>query len=181
MKLNVTSKNTLDTFQRHLMGKRISLMFSEKIHTLFYPYTVFQIPFELYLSIHFNDEKDNSVSVFAIRGIHFESPDDGWKEIFNFEIHPTELDLNKVFDKYSVLNYKTAKNSEFLIHSIEYYCIPTEIGGALFAVRFVESEEEQILISHHGFGNGLELLIGKTLIDSYFKENPFGKKLVRYQ
>lgn len=181
MKLTEASKSTLDTFQRHLTGKRISWMFSGKIHTLFYPYTLFQVPFELFLSVQSSDLTADDTKVFAIRGIHFESPDDGWKEIFNFEIHPTELDLNKVFDKYSVLNYKTAKNSEFLIHRIEYYCIPTESGGALFAVRFVESEDEQILISHHGFGNGLDLMMGKTLIDRYFKENPFGKKLVRYQ
>lgn len=181
MNLNDASKSTLDTFQSRLAGKRIALMFSGKIHTLFYPYTVFQVPFELFLSVQSGGLNADDTKVFAIRGIHFESPDDGWKEIFNFETHPTDLDLNKVFDQYSVLNYKTAKNREFLIHRIEYYCIPTESGGALFALRFLESEEEQILIAHHGFGNGLELMIGRISIDSYFKENPIGKKLVRCQ
>ena len=178
MNLTEASKSTIDAFQRHLVGKRIVWVFSEKIHTIFYPYTVYQIPFELYLSTQSNDLMEEGAKIFAIRGIHFESPDDGWKEIFNFEIHPIELNLNKVYEKYSVLNYKTAKNSDFLIHRIEYYCIQTESGDTIFSVRLMESEDEQILITHQGFGNGLELLFGKTMIDNYFNENPFGKKLI---
>lgn len=181
MNLNSGSKNTIRVFEDQFIGKQIALLFSSRMHTLFYPSTIYQFPFELYVALQSVDSNQNDVHCFAMKGLHSENPNDGWREKWSLEIAPLAVDPRTMYQDYSVLMYKTSQNRYFSINRMEYYLFQTEEEHALFAVRFIENEVEQMLITHQGYGNGVDLIFGKKWIDAYFNENPFGNKLVKYR
>ncbi len=176
MNLNLDSRKTIEFSKAHLVGKRIESLCSYKFFILFQPQNIFQIPSEIYLLLK---PKDSDPQYFYIKADHTEDPNDGWKETFGFELNRSDIDENFIREnKYSTLLYRNQKNACFHINDIEYYALKNQGEYVLFAVRFVEDENEQMLIIHHGFGRGLELIIGQKAINDYLLTHPFEKKIV---
>jgi hypothetical protein len=180
MNLSLGFKKTMIVFEEHFVGRTIELLFSKNIHTLFYPYSLYQLPSELHLSIQSNDVTGGNSNFFAIIGTHYENPSDGWRETFTFDINQIDIDRSLLYEANSVLLYRNKNNACFYIDRVEYYYLKTDSELSMFAVCLIQDESNRILIAHHGFGNGIELMVDIESIHEYFKENPFGKQLLKY-